>query len=75
MNPHFKEMLSGDGALSLMRGMVTLVVVTGCYSIIHQLWFFDVVDFYGPTAVIVAGLGAKAAQKQIEVKRENGKSI
>ena len=70
MNPHLKEMLSGDGALSLMRGAAALVVTTGCYAIIHQLWFFDVVDFYGPTAVIVAGLAGKAAQKKIET---NGK--
>jgi len=69
MNPHLKEMFSGDGALSLMRGMAALVVMTGCYAIIHQLWLFQTVDYFGPTGVILAGLGGKAIQKQIEKSR------
>ncbi len=61
-------MFSHKGMLSLMRGLSGLVVVTGCYAIVHQLWFFETVDYLGPTGVILAGLGGKAVQRQIEAK-------
>jgi hypothetical protein len=74
MNPHLKEMFSDNGVLSFMRGAAGVVVLTGCYSVLHQLWFFDTVDFFGSVGVIATGLGAKAAQKHIEIKKENGKA-
>lgn len=63
-----REFYSEMGSLSWMRGIATLPVVTGCYAILHQLWFWNTVDFLGATGVIAVGLGAKAVQKHTENK-------
>jgi hypothetical protein len=65
----FREFFSGNsGRLSFTRLACGVIIAIGCYAILHQLLFREVVDYLGPIGVIGTGLTGKVAQKPMEGK-------
>lgn len=70
MKEMFREFFSSaEGSLSFTRLACGLVILVGCYAVLHQLWFCPSVDYMGAIGLIGTGLTGKVAQR----KMENGK--